>query len=213
MKLLLLQILLLLLSILPFENIAANAVSFIDKDPTLSSSQKVEILPHQAHALKQIKPSNNLMKTIEITLVELTDNQGLVYLGGLVNEATISVYLAHLKAHLKAQLNEQYPDFRQNQMNRDHGQFHMTLVNPFEYQKIDKNQIIQGRKFMVTLHGLGKVEKDNSATYFVVASSEDGRRFRDSLLLSPKDFHVTLGFNPNDIYSERKNLATLIDVE
>ena len=100
-----------------------------------------------------------------------------------------------------------------NNHRQGYGQFHVTLVNPYEYQKINKNQFTLGEKFNVTLKGLGRVEKDSSATYFVVASSDEGQRFRQTLLLKAKDFHITLGFNPTDIYSERKDLNSLIKLQ
>lgn len=223
MKLLFISVFVLVLSIIPIENLSAKIISQSDLESEtklegevnagietkLSQTQTVQILPHQAKALQQIIPSDNIMKNIEITLVELTDNQGLVYLGGIVEQATLALYLAQLKGLL----NEKYSSFRQNQEIRDHGQFHVTLVNPYEYQKINKNQFTLGKKFNVTLQGLGRVEKDSSATYFVVASSDEGQRFRQTLLLKAKDFHITLGFNPTDIYSERKDLNSLIKLQ
>lgn len=216
MKLLFISVFVLVLSIIPIENLSAKIISQseaksegevnVEIEAKLAQSQKVQILPHQAKALQQITSSDNMMKNIEVTLVELTDNQGLVYLGGVVEQATLAIYLAQLKNLL----NEKYVSFRQNQEIRDHGQFHVTLVNPYEYQNINKNQFTLGKKFNVTLHGLGRVEKDNSATYFVVASSDEGQRFRQTLLLKAKDFHITLGFKPTDIYSERKDLNSLI---
>lgn len=222
MKLLFLSVFVLVLSIIPIKNLSAKIISQTNlelgvdfegevkinagNEAKLPQAQKVKILPHQAKALQQIIPSDNIMKNIEITLVELTDNQGLVYLGGVVEQATLAVYLAQLKGLL----NEKYTSFRQNQEIRDHGQFHVTLVNPYEYQKINKNQFTLGEKFNVSLKGLGRVEKDSSATYFVVVSSDEGQRFRQTLLLKAKDFHITLGFEPNDIYSEPKGVDTLI---
>ena len=169
--------------------------------------KKVHVLPHQAKALKRIVENNMPIKTIEIKLVELTDNQGLVYLGGIVDKATVELYLTQMKA----KLNDDYIEYRQHQIARDHNQFHITLVNPYEYQTIAKQSFSLGATFTVTLHGLGLVEKGSSATYFVVASSEQAQHFRQALLLTPKDFHVTLGFKPQDIYSERKGLDTLVE--
>ncbi|MGB1197548.1 MAG: hypothetical protein ACPG46_00790 [Thalassotalea sp.] len=206
-------ILLLSLSIVLNYTLAAKTIAQHLIESELSNTKlqvdtsQPHILPHQAKALTQIVENTMPIKTIEIKLVELTDNQGLVYLGGIVDKAIVELYLTQMKALL----NEDFIDYRQHQIARDHGQFHITLVNPYEYQTIAKNNFSLATAFTVKLHGLGRVEKDNSATYFVVASSESAQRFRQSLLLKSKDFHVTLGFNPQDIYSERKGLDTLIE--
>ncbi|GAA5137589.1 hypothetical protein GCM10025767_18590 [Thalassotalea piscium] len=194
------------LCVLPLEALLAKSITPTFAESVMNTSKNPKILPHQAKALKQIVPSDSLSKTIEISVVELTDNQGLVYLGGVVNKATVAIYLAQLKNVL----NDEFVHYRQNQMLRDHGKLHLTLINPYEYQNINKEQLVLDQRFTVNLHGLGRVEKDKSATYFVVASSEQGQRFRQGFLLKQKDFHITLGFKPSDIYSESKDINTLI---
>jgi hypothetical protein len=34
--------------------------------------------------------------------------------------------------------------------------------------------------------------------------------FREKLKLPKKDFHITLGFNPNDVYDQPKNTSTIL---
>ncbi|XQW86511.1 hypothetical protein ACOYR1_07255 [Thalassotalea piscium] len=208
MKTLLSQLFILLcLTLVSMDSLLAKTITEQLLDVEQSPQKSLPyILPHQAKALKQMVPSDNVIKTIEVKLTKLTDNQGLVYLGGVVNKAIVAVYLNQMKARL----NEQYTSFRQNQMIRDHNEFHVTFINPYEYQKINKKDLIENQTFTVSLHGLGRVKKGDDETYFVVASSDQGQRFRETFLLDKKDFHVTLGFNPNDIYTERKNLDTLL---
>lgn len=146
-------------------------------------------------------------KTLTLKVTELTDNQGLVYIGGKVSKAELTPYLNQLKRILG---KEAFTTYRQNQAARDHHTFHVTLINPYEYQKINKKNIHLSQPFQVTLHGLGHVKKGDKNTYFVVASSSQGQFLRQSFLLKNKDFHVTLGFSPTDIYGVSKGRDRLI---
>jgi len=113
-------------------------------------------------------------------------------------------------------LPNNYSKYRENQSKRDHGVFHLTLVNPFEYQLLNKSSLKLGTYLNVTLVGLGKVcsdkelDSEKKTTYYVVANSNDGQFYRQKLLLKPKDFHVTLGFDPSDVYNQAKGQSTLI---
>ena len=150
----------------------------------------------------------NADKTLNLEISELKDNSGLVYLGGKVSVADLDAYLAQMKTELG---ESQFSVFRQHQAARDHQTFHVTLVNPYEYQTIDKEKLEMPNQFRVVLQGLGKVEKENKKAYFVVASSPDGQFIRQGLLLKNKDFHVTLGFYPEDVFGVSKGRDTLIN--
>lgn len=147
-------------------------------------------------------------KILSLEISELRDNSGLVYLGGKVSLADLSRYLEQLKTVLG---EEQYAIYRQYQAVRDQQTFHITLVNPYEYRTINKAKLKLPEQFRVILHGLGRVENDEKNSYFVVASSADGQFIRQNLLLKNKDFHVTLGFFPADIYGVSKGQETLIN--
>ena len=147
-------------------------------------------------------------KILSLEISELRDNSGLVYLGGKVSLADLSRYLEQLKTVLG---EEKYAIYRQYQAVRDQQTFHITLVNPYEYRTINKAKLKLPEQFRVILHGLGRVENDEKNSYFVVASSADGQFIRQNLLLKNKDFHVTLGFFPADIYGVSKGQETLIN--
>ena len=149
----------------------------------------------------------NVDKTWLLDISELKDSSGLVYFGGKISGADLSGYLAQLKNELG---EEQYTIYREHQAARDHQSFHITLINPYEYQTIDKEKLNLSQKFRVTLHGLGTVNKDDKSSYFVVASSADGQFIRQKLLLNNKDLHVTLGFYPDDVFGVSKGRDTLI---
>jgi len=145
------------------------------------------------------------VKFIQIKVVKLTDNSGLTYIGGKVSAADLAPYLSQMKQIL----GDDFALFRQNQSARDHHTFHLTLINPYEYQTLTKDVDI-GASFSVSLHGLARVSVDDKSTYFVVAHSLQAKSYRQSLVLNNKDFHVTLGFNPSDIYGVSKGIDSLI---
>lgn len=142
---------------------------------------------------------------IQLEIVELTDNSGLTYVGGKVNAADLELYLSQMKKIL----GDDFTRYRQHQSERDHQTFHMTLINPYEYKSVTK-EIDIGTVMSVSLMGLGHVSKNDKTTYFVVAQSPQAASYRQNLMLTDKDFHVTLGFYPNDIYGVSKGIATLI---
>ena len=141
---------------------------------------------------------------IQIEIVKLMDNSGLTYVGGKVNAAALELYLSQMKKIL----GDDFARYRQYQSERDHQTFHMTLINPYEYQSVTK-EIDIGTKLSVSLRGLGRVNIKDKTTYFVVAQSPQATSYRQNLLLTDKDFHVTLGFYPSDIYGVNKDVTTL----
>lgn len=159
-------------------------------------------------AASEAKQSNSTTeKSLTVKLVHLQDNQGLKYVGGIVNKEDLQPYLAQMKIQLTAD----FSDYRQNQINRDHGEFHMTLINPYEYKEIDQSKITLGEAINITFKGLARVSKDNKEAYFVVVQSSEAQLHRKQLGLKAKDLHITLGFKPQDVYGVSKGSERLID--
>ena len=176
---------------------------------TKPQDKPLHVRPGQARALlaiEQAKYQVDDIKMLVLDIKELADNQGLKYLAGVVNKADIEQYLTKLQIIL----GDEFESYRQHQSARDHGSFHVTLVNPYEYQALTNKDKVVNQKIRVQLHGLGRVSKDDNTTYFVVASSPDGQFLRQNLLLKEKDFHVTLGFKSQDVYGVAKDKTTLI---
>ncbi|PCI60598.1 MAG: hypothetical protein COB35_08615 [Gammaproteobacteria bacterium] len=170
-------------------------------------------------AENQAQDKNGKQAVIHLNakIVELKDSTGLVYVGAKVNKAELSAYLQQMENLLGT---KQFKLFRANQIARDQYNFHVTLINPYEYQTI-KQPIKLGQSIRLTLQGLGKVAinnankkanspQKNASSYFVVTSSNDGQFFRQQHLLKAKDFHITLGFNPHDIYNMSKGKERLV---
>ncbi len=181
-----------------------------------------KITAQQAKALQTLnqQPSTKQMtqpiKSLRLSIRKLADSQGQVYLGALVSRAELLPYLAQLKTILTGDFER----FRANQAARDQQSFHLTLINPIEYQHVDKQLVEQllspsinvnfSSQLQVRLLGLGKAENAGKSSYFVVAQSNDAQLIRQRFLLNHKDFHVTLGFDPSDIYDVKKDSSTLL---
>lgn len=179
------------------------------QDEVVENSPTVKVRPGHAKALKSLANSDYKNDTNKVVITKirlLTDNQGNKYLGGIISKAELNKYLDQLKLILGAD----YKKYRQNQIARDHNAFHVTLVSPPEFQNLNKSKLSDIKSIRVNLHGLGRVSQGDKTSYFVVASSSDGKFYRDKLVLPPKDFHVTLAFNPSDIYDVKKDKSTLI---
>lgn len=187
-------------------------------DKPVAKSESVTTVRQQklASLLKDSEQKNadnkNIQRIISGKVARLEDASGLKYVGIKVNQADIAVYLEQLKAILK----DDFVQYRQHQAARDMNSFHLTLLSPNEFQYADQSKIPFGKQVSISLIGLGKVEQqadkeqDAKATYFIVAKSAQAQFHRQTLALKPKDFHVTLGFKPSDIYGVRKGVDTLI---
>ncbi|MCP4987163.1 MAG: hypothetical protein GY928_14280 [Colwellia sp.] len=153
------------------------------------------------------KPSiTTTEKDLRIKLVHLQDSQGLKYVGGLIEAKNLTLYLAQMKNLTKTN----FANYRTNQAKRDHGEYHMTLINPYEYQEIKQSKVNIGDTLTITLKGLGRVAKKNKETYFVVVQSSEAQLHRQQLGLADKDFHITLGFKPVDVYGVSKGIERLV---
>lgn len=179
----------------------------------------IQLTDKQARALQSLntEPQSQTTKSLRLKVTILQDNQGQKYLGALVNRADLLPYLTQLKQLLAEDFNQ----YRALQAARDHQLLHLTILTPKEYQLADKaivekllspdfNQSFSSQ-LNVTLLGLGKVEQNNKVSFYVVAQSADAQLIRQRFLLPLKDFHITLGFNPSDIYGVTKDSSTLLN--
>jgi hypothetical protein len=183
------------------------------------NANNIQLTDKQARALQSLntEPQSQTTKSLRLKITTLADNQGQKYLGALVSRAELSPYLTQLQQLLA----EEFNDYRALQAARDHQLFHLTLLSPREYQLADKaivekllapdfNQSFSSQ-LNVTLLGLGKVAQGSKTSFFVVAQSADAQLIRQHFILAAKDLHITLGFNPSDIYGVNKGRSTLID--
>jgi hypothetical protein len=185
-------------------------------------NEEVTVTHKQARALQSLNEkeyeqhTESVHKAVRLNVTQLKDSQGQVYIGAIVSRAELLVYLTALEQIL----GDEFKTYRALQAARDHQLFHMTILSPKEYQLADKSLVEKllapgfnsqfSSQLNVTLLGLGKVDKGAEKTFFVVAQSSDAQLIRQRFLLKNKDFHITLGFNPNDIYGVKKDVSTLI---
>jgi len=137
----------------------------------------------------------------------LEDNSGLVYIGYKIDKKLIESDLERMRIHLGDTL---FKTYRANQIKRDHGSFHITLINPFEYPDIDNIDVSKLPPVSFSFKGLGHGHKLKDDTYFVVASSNEAQKLRQKFGLKEKDFHITLGFNTKDVFGIDKSVKSLI---
>jgi len=90
-----------------------------------------------------------------------------------------------------------------NRKFRDGEPYHMTFMNVGEYRRANMPEIKQ--KLTIELLGVGKAVEEDSFAYFIVCTCPEGQEIRKSYGLSEKDFHITLGFDPKDVFKVRKN--------
>ncbi len=193
------------IALLTSVNVSAKSIA----DYLVEDDNKLAVM--EGHLQPKLNVSSLLnelahQKNVEIKIVELKDNSGLRYIGGHVSAADLAVYLDKMKSLL----GDEFGHYRQNQAVRDQHTFHVTLLSPKEYQHAADEHLSLGTTMTITLDGVGTASKDNKTTYYVVAHSTNAQFYRQKLLLSKKDLHVTLGFSPQDVYGVNKGQDTLI---
>lgn len=131
--------------------------------------------------------------------------RGNPYIGTEISDEVMIQFLQDLRTLLGQQT---YERLTSNQRARDREKFHMTLVSPrempadFEWML---DQVIE-----VDLIGLGGAQIGRDKAYFVVAECPTGDVMRQKLKLGKKDFHVTLGFEKNDVHDVKKDRSSLM---
>lgn len=146
-------------------------------------------------------------------ITHITDTLGNNYLGIDVSLDTVTPFLNKLKDILSL---DNYNKYTTLQQNRDHGKYHITVVNVMEYNKLSKEIGID--KFVNSLEkifdyeiddlkmlGIGTASKNENRSYFIVCDSDKLNSIRDRYELPKQDFHITLGYNIRDVFGVRKN--------
>jgi len=119
-----------------------------------------------------------------------------------------------VEEHLRSMLNlepDKFETLLRNRRMRDGKDYHMTVLNVPEYNKVGKPTLEDLKNaykfthFDVSTKGLGKSEKNGSVAYYVVCASSMVQAFRRGFGLSEKDLHITIGFDPKDVHGVPKN--------
>ena len=135
------------------------------------------------------------------------------YIGIKVPNEIVQPYLNFLKEEIG---EDNYALYTENQQKRDRGDYHITVLNVMEFNKLNKelgmdkfvNSLDAVFKYEIDdlkLKGVGTATKNENRAYFIVCESDKLNAIRTRYELEPRDFHVTLGFNFKDIFGVRKN--------
>lgn len=149
--------------------------------------------------------ANNLRCTPQI----VRDKEGSEYLRCSIDSQAIQTYLNQMKRLLS---EPSYELLRENKKIRDGNEYHITVIDPVEAKSCFSGMLsgIRVQEHCFTVLGLGTVRYAEKESWYVIVESASAKEFRASLNLAPKDFHITLGFNPSDIYDQSKGRNTLV---
>ena len=146
-------------------------------------------------------------------ITHLKDILGNNYLG---LDIPVSVVQPHLNELRDILGEDDYVKFTENQIKRDGGHYHITVINVMDYNRLSKQMGID--KFVNSLDpifkypiddlrmlGVGRAQKNENTAFFIVCDSAKLDAIRTRYELQKQDFHVTLGFNWKDVFGVRKN--------
>jgi len=149
---------------------------------------------------------------MKYNITYLKDILGSNYLGVKIQETEVRPFLEQLKGIL----GDQFDLYTSNQKKRDQEGYHITVLNVIDYNRlseengIDKfvnslDQVLKASIDDLKLLGVGKAQKNENTSYFVVCKSDLLDEVRRMYNLPEQDFHITLGFKHKDVYGVRKN--------
>jgi hypothetical protein len=146
-----------------------------------------------------------------ITYIKDSLNQN--YLGINIPNGVVQPFLKELKDIIG---ESDYEEFTEYQQKRDHGSYHITIINTIDYNRLSKEIGID--KFINSLEpifkyelddirmmGLGTAERNGNRAYFIVCESDKLDAIRNRYNLPNHDFHITLGFFSKDVFGVPKN--------
>lgn len=135
------------------------------------------------------------------------------YLVIKIPRGSVSNYLEDMKDILG---ESDYEDFIKYKDDRDKGEYHITVINAMDYQRLTKemgvddfvNSLDIVLKYPIDdlkMKGLGTAKRDDNRTFFIVCQSDKLEAVRKRYDLKEVDFHITLGFKYKDVFGVRKN--------
>lgn len=139
----------------------------------------------------------------------LRSRQGQEYFGAAIASGQIEKFL---KMFDKMVADERNKELRARRFERDGAEYHMTIYDPIEFEKLKAEGVMipSGRKTWIEACGIGKQALNANETYFVVCRADHSAAIRRESSLGRKDFHITLGFSPEDIHGVPKDLSTIV---
>ncbi len=101
-----------------------------------------------------------------------------------------------------------------NKRKRDGHIFHITVVAPKEFSLLGADQFekIEGRKCVFLLKTLGIAETIENKAYFIIVESKTAAVLRTMVGLPGRDFHITLGFDPDEAHGVPKDDTASLEI-
>jgi hypothetical protein len=139
---------------------------------------------------------------------------------GLSGPAVNMVAVKYTEKLLSVKPELDFGPHLQARVKRDGNDFHVTMVSKadLEQLKIEDNE--SSRKALMdkvekipddwTDVGLGIVQDGKDEAYFVLIDWPSANQWRKEMGLGDKDFHITVGYQYNDVHSKVKDRSTLI---
>ena len=135
-------------------------------------------------------------------VIKKISKHGTEFLAMEINSDNLIEYLKKLEKYIGTQ---KFYHITESKCIRDGKSYHITVVPPHQMKNI--NYIADNKDYLVECIGIGSL---NYEVYFLVITSNDLNRLRESFGLELFDFHITLGFDVHDIHSQRKDESTLV---
>lgn len=146
-------------------------------------------------------------------ITHIRDIIGNNYLGINIHEGVVQPFLNELKDLIG---DSDYEEFTNYQQKRDHGNYHITVINTMDYNRLAKesgvsnfvnslDSIFKYEIDDIRMLGLGTAERGGNRAYFIVCESDKLDAVRTRYNLPKHDFHITLGFKHRDVFGVPKN--------
>lgn len=134
---------------------------------------------------------------------------GTRYISCAVRSEDTSIELDYLKSFLGRDVFGQVVEKKQL---RDGDEYHITVMYGHELDQVSDHMMksMIGSSINFQKIGIGKTSRGANAAYYSIVESEELTQLRLLAHLPVKDFHVTLGFDGNDIHGVPKDISTLI---
>jgi hypothetical protein len=150
--------------------------------------------------------------SFDLVLCNITDIIGNKYIGLDIQKSNIEEILDLWEDSFPNK--NIYIDMKSNKYSRDKGNYHITVINVMEVNKLieqdsdNRNKLndLLGKVVNVELKGIGSAvdEKRGNEAHFIVADSPELDEVRESFGLGNQDFHITIGFDKKDVFGKSK---------
>ena len=145
-------------------------------------------------------------------ITHVKDVLGNNYLGIDIPKHVVEPFLNELKDII----GDDYDEFVKLKEDRDGANYHITVINVADYNRLSKNLGIDNfvnsldpiLKYPIDdlkLLGVGRAQRNENVAFFTVCESDKLEAIRKRFELADHDFHITLGFLWKDVFGVRKN--------